>query len=62
MKKSTKLYIMFAFTVVMSLLIPMFTKWYEAKIGVYPTGFVFIIIIGGYISYLATFTDNFKKF
>ena len=62
MSKQTKLYIMFICTLISCLLVPIFTQWYEQKTGIFPTGFYFILIIGGFISYLAVFTDNFKDF
>ena len=61
MSKPKKLYIMFVLTLISSLIIPLFTQWYEHKTGIFPSGFYFILIIGGFISYLAAFTDNFKN-
>ena len=60
MNKPKKLYIMFVLTLISSLIIPIFTQWYEQKTGIFPVAFYLILIIGGFISYLAAFTNNFK--
>ena len=62
MSKPKKLYIMFICTLISALLVPILTQWYEQQTGVRPVGFYFVLIIGGAISYLAVFTDNFKWF
>jgi hypothetical protein len=60
MKKETKLYIMFICTLISTLLVPIFTQWYEQQTGIWPGGFYFLLCIGGFMAYFAVFTNNFK--
>lgn len=62
MSKQKKLLIMFICTLISTLLVPIFTQWYEEQTGIYPGGFCLILIIGGIISYLTVATNNFKGF
>ena len=62
MSKATKLYIMFGLTLISSLVVPIFTQWYESQTGVFPYGFYFILVIGGFLSYVGVATNNFKDF
>jgi hypothetical protein len=62
MKKETKLYIMFICTLISTLLVPIFTQWYEQQTGRYPIGFIFALALGGFMLYIAAFTNNFKDF
>ncbi len=61
MKKKTRLYIMFVLTLISALIVPVFTQWYEKQTGIFPFGFYFVLIIGGFIAYLAAFSDDFTK-
>lgn len=60
MSKQKKLYIMFICTLISALLVPIFTQWYEQQTGIFPTGFYMVLIVGGFISYFAIGTNNFK--
>jgi hypothetical protein len=60
MNKQKKLLIMFICTLISALLVPIFTQWYEQKTGIFPGGFYFILCIGGFMSYFAVGTNNFK--
>lgn len=60
MKKETKLYIMFICTLISALLVPIFTQWYQQQTGKFPFAFCVILLIGGFIIYMAAFTNNFK--
>ena len=60
MSKQKKLLIMFICTLTSALLLPIFTQWYEQKTGVFPDGFCIILIVGGFMSYVAVATNNFK--
>ena len=60
MSKQKKLSIMFICTLISALVLPIFTQWYEQKTGICPYGFYLVLFIGGIISYLAAFTNNFK--
>jgi uncharacterized membrane protein len=60
MKKETKLYIMFICTLISALLVPIFTQWYEQQTGKSPMAFMFVLILGGFLLYIAAFTNNFK--
>ena len=60
MSKQKKLYIMFICTLISALLVPIFTQWYEQKTGIFPGGFCFLLCIGGFMSYFAVATNNFK--
>lgn len=62
MSKQKKLYIMFICTLISALLVPIFTQWYEEQTGIWPSGFYVILIVGGFISYAAVGTNNFKDF
>lgn len=53
---------MFICTLISALLLPIFTQWYEEKTGIFPGGFCFILCIGGFMSYFAVATNNFKDF
>lgn len=61
MSKQKKLYIMFICTLISALLVPIFTQWYEQKIGVFPDEFCIILWLGGFISYFMVATNNFKE-
>ena len=60
MSKQKKLYIMFICTLISALIVPIFTQWYEEQTGIYPGGFYIVLVVGGFISYFAIFTNNFK--
>lgn len=60
MSKQKKLYIMFICTLISALLVPIFTQWYEQKTGIFPIGFYLVLIVGGFMSYFAVGTNNFK--
>lgn len=60
MNKMTKLAIAFAISIVGSLLIPIFTQWYEQQTGIYPIGFLAVYAIGSFLSIFAIATDNFN--
>lgn len=62
MKKATKLAIAFAISIVGSLLIPIFTQWYEQQTGITPIGFYFVYVFGSFISIMAIATNNFNDF
>jgi hypothetical protein len=62
MKKATKLAIAFAISIVGSLLIPIFTQWYEKQTGITPIGFYLVYVMGSFISIMAIATNNFKDF
>lgn len=51
---------MFICTLISALLLPIFTLWYEQKIGVFPGEFCIILWVGGFISYFMVATNNFK--
>lgn len=53
---------MFIFTLISALLLPIFTQWYEQQTGIFPIGFYMVLIVGGFISYVAVITNNFKDF
>jgi hypothetical protein len=44
MNKSTKLIIAFIGSILGSLLLPVFTQWYEQQTGINPIGFYFVYI------------------
>ena len=60
MSKQKKLLIMFICTLISTLLVPIFTQWYEEQTGIYPGGFYVVLVFGGIISYVAVGTNNFK--
>jgi uncharacterized membrane protein len=60
MKKTTKLAIAFAISIIGSLLIPIFTQWYEQQTGMIPIGFYFVYVMGSLFSIFAIATNNFK--
>lgn len=60
MSKNKKLFIMFALSILSTLVVPIFAKWYQAKTGIYPLPFIFVLLIGGLVSLVAIATDNFK--
>ena len=60
MKKETKLYIMFICTLISTLLVPIFTQWYEQQTGKYPIGFIFVLVLGGTAVYMAEFYKQIK--
>lgn len=60
MSNQKKLLIMFIFTLISALIVPIFTQWYEQKTGIFPGGFCFLLCIGGIMSYFAVATNNFK--
>jgi hypothetical protein len=60
MKKTTKLAIVFVISIIGSLLIPIFTQWYEQQTGMTPIGFYFVYGIGSVFSIFAIATNNFK--
>lgn len=62
MSKQNKLLIMFICTLISALVVPIFTQWYEEQTNITPMGFYFVLIVGGFISYMAVFTNNFKNF
>ena len=62
MSKQKKLYIMFICTLVSALLVPIFTQWYEQQTGIFPIGFYIVLVVGGFMSYFAIGTNNFKDF
>jgi lipid-A-disaccharide synthase-like uncharacterized protein len=51
---------MFVLSILSTLFVPLFLKWYEAQTGVYPLPFIFVLVIGGIINLFAIFTDDFK--
>jgi len=51
---------MFALSILSTLVVPIFAKWYQAKTGIYPLPFIFVLLIGGLVSLVAIATDNFK--
>ncbi len=53
---------MFICTLISALLVPIFTQWYEQQTGIWPDGFYLVLFIGGVISYMAVFSNNFKDF
>jgi hypothetical protein len=61
MSKATKLYIMFALTLISSLLTPIFAQWYQEQTGTFPIVFCFSLFAGGFVSFAAIITDNFKE-
>lgn len=60
MNKTTKLIIAFVMATISALLTPIFCQWYYEKTGIYPIGFLFVWITGGFTSIIAIVTDNFK--
>ena len=60
MSKQKKLLIMFICTLISALLLPIFTQWYEQKTGIWPGGFYVVLTVGGFMSYFAVATNNFK--
>jgi hypothetical protein len=60
MSKQKKLLIMFICTLISTLVIPIFTQWYEEQTGIWPGGFYAVLVFGGIISYLTVATNNFK--
>ncbi len=60
MNKMTKLAIAFAISIIGSLLIPIFTQWYEQQTGLTSIGFYFVYAIGSFLSIFAIATDNFN--
>ena len=62
MSKQKTLLIMFICTLISTLVIPIFTQWYEEQTGIYPGGFYVVLVFGGIISYLTVATNNFKDF
>jgi hypothetical protein len=60
MSKITKLAIAFAISIIGSLLIPIFTQWYEQQTGMTPIGFYFVYVISSLFSIFAIATNNFK--
>ena len=62
MNKMTKLAIAFAVSIVGSLLIPIFTQWYEQQTGLYPIGFYFVYVIGSFMSIISIATNNLRIF
>jgi uncharacterized membrane protein len=60
MKITTKLAIAFAISIIGSLLIPIFTQWYEQQTGITPIVFYFVYVMGSLFSIFAIATDNFK--
>lgn len=61
MSKKTKIYITFTAAVLASLLVPVFVQWYEQQTGKYPFTFCFVLAIGGFVSFFAAFTNDFKE-
>lgn len=59
MSKKAKLYIAFILASISALFIPIFAQWYYQKTGMYPIGFIFVWVVGGFISIIAIATDNF---
>ena len=62
MSKQKKLLIMFVCTLISTLVVPIFTQWYEEQTGIWPGGFYVVLVFGGIISYLTVATNNFKDF
>jgi uncharacterized membrane protein len=62
MKITTKLAIAFAISIIGSLLIPIFTQWYEQQTGMTPIGFYFVYVMGSFFSIFTIATNNFKDF
>lgn len=62
MSKQAKLIIASLLALISSLIVPIFTQWYYQQTGMYPVGFWFVYILGGFISIMAIVTDNFKDF
>ena len=60
MSKQKKLYIMFICTLISALLVPIFTQWYKQNTGVFPGEFCIVLFVGGFISFFAVGTNNFK--
>ena len=60
MNKQKKLYIMFVCTLISTLVVPIFTQWYQEQTGIWPGGFYVVLVVGGFISYFAVGTNNFK--
>jgi hypothetical protein len=62
MNKTTKLIIAFVMATISALFIPIFTQWYYQQTGIYPIGFWFVWILGGFVSMIGIVTNNFKDF
>ena len=62
MSKQKKLFIMFICTLISTLVVPIFTQWYEEQTGIWPGGCYVVLVFGGIISYLTVATNNFKDF
>lgn len=62
MKRKTKLIIAFIISIICSLLLPIFTQWYEQVTGITPVVFWFIYVVGSLVSILAIATNDFKDF
>jgi len=62
MNKMTKLAIALAISIIGSLMIPIFTQWYEQQTGLSPIGFYFVYVFGSFISIMAIATNNFNDF
>jgi len=62
MKKTTKLAIALAISIIGSLMIPIFTQWYEQQTGITPIGFYFVYVMGSFFSIIAIATNNFNDF
>ena len=62
MNKMTKLAIALAISIIGSLMIPIFTQWYEQQTGMTPIGFYFVYVMGSFFSIFTIATNNFKDF
>ena len=51
---------MFVCTLISTLVVPIFTQWYEEQTGIWPGGFYVVLVFGGIISYLTVGTNNFE--
>ena len=60
MSKQKKLLIMFVCTLISTLVVPLFTQWYQEQTGIWPGGFYIVLVVGGAVSYFAVSTNNFK--
>lgn len=62
MKRKTKLIIAFIISIICSLLLPVFTQWYEQVTGITPIAFWFIYTVGSFIGIISIATNDFKDF
>jgi hypothetical protein len=49
---------MFVLSILSTLFVPLFVKWYEAQTGVYPLPFILVLLLGGIINLSAIFIDD----